>query len=104
MLDSGTTIVEKADATFVPEIKGAASIGQLQLTAPCCAGPGKFMAGGTLAPLLVGGHPKAKADLQVVLLDGGAFSGTFKRFGKGFTADYKHETATPAFVGAVYTG
>ncbi len=91
------------DGTLSPEIAGAASFGAVQLTGPCCNGPGKFTAGGTLAPALIGGFvPAAGQEFDLFELDGGKFEGAFAALGSGFTADYAHETSTPAFVGVVY--
>jgi len=50
----------------------------------------------------VGPAPTANTVLQLFLLSGGSFKGTFARLGKRFTADYSHESASPAFVGAIY--
>ena len=62
-----------------------------------------FTAGGSLLPELVGGHiPAANTDFQLFLLSGGKFSGRFSHLGKGFTADYGHESASPPFVGVIY--
>ena len=46
--------------------------------------------------------PAANTEFQLFLLSGGTFKGTFARLGKGFTADYSNESASPAFVGLVY--
>ncbi len=89
--------------TLSPEIASAASIGAIQLTGPCCSGPGTFTAGGTLAPALIGGFvPAAGQEFDLFELDGGKFEGTFGALTNGFTADYSHEASTPAFVGVVY--
>jgi hypothetical protein len=91
------------DGTLSPEIAGASSFGAVQLTGPCCSGPGKFTAGGTLAPILIGGFtPAAGQEFDVFGLDGGKFEGTFPGVGNGFSADYSHEEASPAFVGVSY--
>jgi hypothetical protein len=56
-----------------------------------------------LVPALVGGYtPPANKDFPVVDLEGGKFAGTFGTVGAPFSADYTHETTTPAFVGVVY--
>ena len=102
-LDAGTTLLNKPDGLISLEIASTTSLGQFQLTAPCCSGPGKLVAGGTLDPTLTGGRtPGAGAEYQVVLLDGGAYSGTFAHLAKGFTTDSSHETTSPAYVGVVY--
>ena len=89
--------------TLSPEIASAASIGAIQLTGPCCNGPGKFTAGGTLAPALIGGFvPAAGQEFDLFELDGGKLEGTFAALANGFTADYSHESSEPAFVGVVY--
>jgi hypothetical protein len=102
-LQEAATFLNKSDGRIVTDISNAKSLGQFVLTGPCCAGPGKFAAGGDLLPELVGGHtPSANTDFQVVLLSGGTFSGRFEHLGNGFTADYAHESASPPFVGVIY--
>jgi hypothetical protein len=89
--------------TFSPEIAGPASFGAVQLTGPCCNGPGVFTAGGTLAPVLLGGFtPAAGQEFNAFELDGGKFEGTFAALANGFSADYAHEASEPAYVGVVY--
>lgn len=91
------------EGTLSPEIAGAASFGAIQLTGPCCNGPGIFAAGGTLKPVLVGGFvPSAGQEFDLFELDGGKFESAFAAVANGFTADYSHETSDPAFVGVVY--
>ncbi len=103
LLDAASAFTNNKDGTIVPQIASAKSLGQFQLTNPCCGGAGKFTAGGSLLPALVGGHvPAANTEFQLFLLSGGTFKGTFARLGKGFTADYSNESASPAFVGLVY--
>jgi len=103
LLQEAATFANKSDGTIVTDIANAKSLGQFVLTGPCCAGPGKFIAGGNLLPEVVGGHaPPANTDFQVVLLSGGAFSGRFEHLGNGFAADYAHESASPPFVGVIY--
>ena len=96
-------LVNEASGTIVPEIASATSYGSLQLTSPCCNGPGAITAGGTLAPKLVGGFtPTANEEFPIVALDGGTFTGKFASVGSGFGADYTKEAASPAFVGVIY--
>jgi hypothetical protein len=91
------------DGTFSPEIAGATSFGAVQLLGPCCNGPGVFTAGGTLAPVLVGGFaPAAGQEFDVFALDGGKFEGTFPSVTGGFSGDYSHESSETAFVGVIY--
>ena len=78
------------------------SLGQFQVVSPCCAGPGKFIAGGSLDPDVVGPRRRPTPISRCFCISGGVFKGTFAHLAKPFTADYAHETATPAFVGAVY--
>jgi hypothetical protein len=86
-----------------PQIASATSFGAVQLTSPCCNGPGRFTAGGTLAPVLVGGFtPAAGQEFELFELDGGQFTGAFGATGGGFSADYAHESAEPAYVGVIY--
>jgi hypothetical protein len=102
-LQEAATFANKSDGTIVTDIANAKSLGQFVLAGPCCAGPGKFTAGGNLVPKVVGGQiPAANSDFQLVLLSGGAFSGRFEQVGNGFTADYSHESASPPFVGVIY--
>ena len=103
LLEEGSAFVNAGDGTVSPQIASASSLGQFQLSAPCCLGAGTFAAGGALLPVLVGGFvPAAGQEFQTFLLTGGTFSGTFASFGNGFSADYAHETTSPAYVAAVY--
>ncbi len=103
LIEEGSSFTNAGDGTVSPQIASAASLGQFQVSAPCCAGAGTFAAGGALLPVLVGGFvPTANQEFQTLLLTGGTFSGTFASFGNGFSADYAHETTSPAYVGAVY--
>ena len=91
--------------TFSPEIASATSFGAVQLFSPCCNGPGVFTAGGTLAPVLVGGFtPATGQEFNVFKLEGGKFEGTFPSVANGFTGDYSHESSETAFVGVIYGG
>ena len=66
-------------------------------------GPGVMNAGGAWCLSLVGGYkPPAKKEFPVFDLLGGKFAGTFRAVRGAFTADYKHEATSPAFVGVVY--
>ena len=89
--------------TFSPEIASASSFGAVQLFGYCCNGPGVLTAGGTLAPVLVGGFtPATGQEFDVFKLEGGKFEGTFPSVADGFSGDYSHESSEPAFVGVVY--
>jgi hypothetical protein len=100
-LQEGATFLNHG--TFSPEIASATSFGAVQLTSPCCNGAGIFTAGGTLAPVLVGGFtPAAGQEFDVFALDGGKFEGTFPSVANDFSGDYAHESSEPAFVGVVY--
>jgi hypothetical protein len=102
-LQEGSSFVNHG--TFSPEIASATSFGAVQLFSPCCNGPGVFTAGGTLAPVLVGGFtPATGQELDVFKLEGGKFEGTFPSVANGFGGDYAHESSQPAFVGVVYGG
>ncbi len=102
-LQEAAAFVNEPGGTLSPEIAGSSGFGAVQLTGPCCSGPGKFTAGGTLAPVLLGGFvPVAGQEFDVFGLDGGKFEGTFPGVGNGFSADYSHEEAGPAFVGVIY--
>jgi len=103
LLEEGAKFANESDGTIVTDIAKARSLGQFLIAAPCCAGAGKFTASGSLLPELVGGRtPAADTEFQLFLLSGGTFSGTFDHLGNGFTADYTHEAASPAFVGVIY--
>jgi hypothetical protein len=103
LLQEGSELTNLPGGTITPQVAGPTSFGQLQVAAPCCAGAGAVNAGGALVPTLVGGYkPPATKEFPVFQLSGGKFTGTFSRVGGGFTADYKHETTTPAFVGIIY--
>ena len=102
-LQEAASFVNAAGGTFSPQIASTSGFGAVQLTGPCCNGPGKFAAGGTLAPTLIGGFvPAAGQEFDLFELDGGKFEGTFATLANGFTADYTHEASEPAFVGALY--
>jgi hypothetical protein len=102
-LDEGSAFTNERGGRIVPQIASAKAFGQFQLTSPCCVGPGKVIAGGSLLPSLVGGYvPAANTEFPLFALLGGTFSGTFHRLSTGFTADYTHESAAPALVGAIY--
>ncbi len=102
-LQEAATFSNESDGTIVTDIANAKNLGQFVLAGPCCAGPGKFNAGGNLLPRVIGGQAAAaNTDFQLVLLAGGAFSGRFEHVGNGFTADYAHEAASPPFVGVIY--
>ncbi len=102
-LEEAASFVNAASGTFSPQLASASDFGAIQLTGPCCNGPGKFTAGGTLAPTLIGGFvPAAGQEFDLFALDGGKFEGTFAALANGFTADYSHEASEPAFVGVLY--
>jgi hypothetical protein len=103
VLSAASSFKNTSHGAIVLQIAGATRLGQFQLTAPCCAGPGALTAGGSLLPRLVHRYvPKPNLEFQLVLLSGGKFSGTFKTVASKFTADYTKETASPPFVGAIY--
>ena len=102
LLEAAAAFTNKSDGTIVSQIASAKSFGQFQLTAPCCSGPGRFIAGGSLLPALVGYVPAGNTEFAMFLLSGGSFKGGFARLSPRFTADYSNESASPAFVGVVY--
>jgi hypothetical protein len=103
LLQEGSVFTNQRGGTIVPEISGPTSVGQFAVAAPCCSGAGVVNAGGALVPALVGGYkPPANKEFPVFELEGGKFAGTFSRVKGPFSADYTHETTTPAFVGVVY--
>ena len=53
-LESAAAFTNEKDGKIVTQIASAKSLGQFLLVSPCCAGPGKFTAGGSLAPQLAG--------------------------------------------------
>jgi hypothetical protein len=84
--------------TLAPKVAGAKSLGTMNLTVG-----GKFAAGGTLTPSLVSGYkPKTGTEFPFITYNGGSVSGTFGSVAGGFAADYKKETAGPAYVGLIY--
>jgi fibronectin-binding autotransporter adhesin len=96
----GSTFTNAADGTLVPQIASATSFGSLSIG-------GTVTAAGDLTPTLEGGYtPSTGEEFDVIVLSGanfaGTFTGTFSTVGDGFTADYAHETASPAFVGVTY--
>jgi len=102
-LEEAASFVNTAGGTFSPQIASASGFGAVQLTGPCCNGPGVFAAGGTLEPVLAGGFvPSAGQEFDLFELDGGKFEGAFAALANGFTADYSHEASEPAFVGVLY--
>ena len=102
-LESAAAFTNEKDGAIVTQIASAKRLGQFLLVSPCCAGPGKFTAGGSLEPQLAGRYvPAANTEFPLFLLSGGSFTGRFGRLPKSFTADYAHETSSPAFVGAVF--
>jgi hypothetical protein len=102
LLEEGSTFVNESDGTVSPQIASAASLGVFRLGSQCCNGNGAFTAGGTIAPILLGGFvPAAGQEFQIIEI-GGSFSGTFAAVGNGFSADYSHESSESAFVGVVY--
>jgi len=103
VLDEGASFANAKSATTTIQIAGAKKYGQFGLAGPCCAGPGVFVARGTLSPVLVHGYrPAANKDFAVISLEGGKFEGRFHSVARKFTADYKSEAASPAFVGAKF--
>jgi hypothetical protein len=103
LLQEGSVFTNQRGGSLVPEIAGPTSVGRFEMAAPCCAGPGAVNAGGALVPALVGGYqPPPDREFPVFELLGGKFVGTFASVEGLFTADYTHESATPAFVGTIY--
>ena len=103
LIQEGSEFTNQSGGRIVPEIAGPTSIGQFEMAAPCCDGAGVVNAAGALVPSLVGGYiPPANHEFPVFQLEGGKFAGTFGTVAGLFTADYTHETTTPAFVGVVY--
>ncbi len=103
LLEEGSSFTNESDGTVSPEIASASSIGGFEVTSPCCAGAGTFTAGGTLAPVLIGGFvPATNQEFEPFALSGGTFKGSFATVNNSFTADYSHESSTPAYVGVVY--
>jgi len=103
IVEEGSSFSDSSSATTTIQIAGAKKFGQFGLAGPCCAGPGIFTARGTLSPTLVHGYKPAKGkDFPVISLEGGKFAGRFHSVARNFSADYKSESASPAFVGVVY--
>jgi fibronectin-binding autotransporter adhesin len=96
----GSTLTNAADGTLVPEIASATSFGSLSVG-------GTITTAGDVAPTLEGGYtPPTGQEFDIIVLSGanfaGTLTGTFSTVGNGFTADYAHQSASPAFVGFVY--
>ncbi len=103
LLQQGSAFTNQRGGRVVPEIAGPSRFGQFQVASPCCNGAGALNAGGALRPALVGGYqPVAGKEFPLFSLVGGKFVGTFNSVQSPFTADYAHETNTPAFVGVIY--
>ena len=103
LLQEGSALTNQSGGAIVTQIAGPTRFGQFQIADPCCNGGGAVNAGGALVPVLVGGYrPPANKEFPVFELFGGKFAGTFSRVRGGFSADYKHEATTPAFVGIIY--
>ena len=103
LLQEGSAFTNQSGGAIVTQIAGPNRFGQFQVANPCCGGDGAVNAGGALVPVLVGGYrPPANKEFPIFQLFGGKFAGTFSRVRGGFSADYKHETTTPAFVGIIY--
>jgi hypothetical protein len=103
VLAQGSSFANKSDGTTILQIASATHYGTFGLTGPCCAGPGVYSAGGTMAPALIGSYkPPANKEFQVFALEGGSFKGKFTTTGRNFSADYSHHSSNPAFVGAIY--
>jgi hypothetical protein len=84
--------------TLSPKVGGTKSLGTVNLTVGS-----KFTAGGKLAPDLISGYkPKAGTEFPFITYNGGSVSRTFASVTGGFAADYKKETASPAYVGLIY--
>ena len=102
-LQEAASFANEAGGTLSPKIASASSFGAIQLTSPCCNGPGVFKAGGTLTPVLLGGFvPAIGQEFDLFALNGGKFEGAFAAVGGGFSADYSHETSESAYVGVIY--
>jgi hypothetical protein len=102
-LQQGSVFTNRAGGTIVTQVAGPTRFGQFQMVSTCCNGAGVVNAGGALVPVLVGRYrPPVNKEFPIFQLLGGKFADTFRRVGGGFTADYKHETTTPAFVGIIY--
>jgi hypothetical protein len=102
-LSEGASFANAHDGTLALQIASKTRLGVFQLSAPCCQGAGKLTAGGALHPTLVGGFkPSASSAFDLFELQGGQFAGTFANVAGGFSGDYSHETATPAYAGVTY--
>jgi hypothetical protein len=103
LFQEGSAFTNQRGGRVMLEIAGPSRFGQFQMASPCCNGAGALNAGGTLRPTLVGGYkPAAGKEFPVFSLVGGKFAGKFSSIESPFTADYAHETSTPAFVGVIY--
>lgn len=88
------------NGTLGLQIAGATSLGTLNLTVGS-----KFNAGGTLAPTLVSGYqPAAGTEFPIITENGGSVVGSFASVTGSFSADYSKESASPGYLGAIYSG
>lgn len=102
-LNEGATFANVHGGTLALQIASKTRLGVFQLSSPCCQGAGKLTAGGTLDPSLLGGYkPAAGSAFELFQLQGGQFAGSFANVGGGFTGDYSHESASPAYAGVTY--
>jgi hypothetical protein len=89
------TFVNASGGTLAPQISSSAS-GEVQID-----GETSFLAGGTLAPVLVEGFvPTVGQEFHVVGIRGGSWSGEFGAVIDGFGADYSNS----GYIGAIYGG
>jgi len=103
LLQEGSAFTNQSGGAIVTQIASPSRFGQFQMINPCCNGAGAVNAGGALVPVLVGGYrPPSNMEFPVFQLLGGKFAGVFSHVRGGFSADYKHEATTPAFVGIIY--
>ena len=102
-LNEGASFANAHDGTLALQIASKTRLGVFQLSAPCCQGAGKLTAGGALSPD-ARRWVQAVRGLRVRSLPapGRPVRGHLRERGGGFSGDYSHETATPAYAGVTY--
>jgi hypothetical protein len=102
-LEEGAQFTNAVDGGIADQVSGPTAFGQFETSSACCAGAGMFNAGGSFGLTAIGGFvPTAGQEFNVFSPLSGPFAGTFAAVGPGFTADYSHVSASPAYVGFVY--
>ena len=93
----GGSLINTTSGTLAPQLASSANYASVNVQS------GTLTAGGTLAPaLFVPFVPSKGEEFEILRLDGGSMTGAFATVLGEFGADYTHQTARPAYIGAVY--